>query len=379
MKHATGPRRGRPRGNGKRFSPGGGKNQTFESSGPDVKIRGSAQQVYEKYLSLARDALSAGDRVGAEGFFQFADHYFRIVNANNGNGQMRPDQRPNRIPPPPESAAGQMPVDDGTVGPAEEAGVGGRPEEPPAPPQADESRFAAPIEEPVFSSRSADARAHGQEGNRRRYEEDNGGRQQDQRWRDDERRQREDRRGREVENHARRAESDLPLPPRYQRFADIVADAAPAAQAEELAEALARASQSPRIADSGPRAAPEPEPVAAPTVAPRSEMTPEPESVPVPAPQSEMALEAETQAAAAAAPETAAETNDGLGRRPRRHTTLGLGGRRSLRQRALEMGEPLPEPDAAEQPAPAAQPEERTVRRKPRRTTVTVKGHSPIG
>lgn len=114
MKHTTGPRRGRSRGNGKRFSTGGGgggKNQTFESSGPEVKIRGSAQQVYEKYLSLARDAVSAGDRIAAEGFFQFADHYYRLVNAANGNGQSRGDQN-NRIPPPAESAAGSFDGED---------------------------------------------------------------------------------------------------------------------------------------------------------------------------------------------------------------------------------------------------------------------------
>ena len=70
-----------------------------------MKIRGSAQQVYEKYLSLARDAVSAGDRIAAEGFFQFADHYYRLVNAANGNGQSRGDPN-NRVPPPAESAAG---------------------------------------------------------------------------------------------------------------------------------------------------------------------------------------------------------------------------------------------------------------------------------
>ena len=113
MKHTTGPRRGRPRGNGKRFS--SGKNQTFESSGPEVKIRGTAQQVHEKYLSLARDALSAGDRITAEGYFQFADHYFRIVTAANGNNQARQD-RNNNIPPPPDASAGQIVVDEGDVG-----------------------------------------------------------------------------------------------------------------------------------------------------------------------------------------------------------------------------------------------------------------------
>ena len=89
MKHVASARRGRSRGNGKRFP--SGKNQTFESNGPDVKIRGTAQQVHEKYLSLARDAMSAGDRISAEGFFQYADHYFRLFtvdppSSNNGSG-----------------------------------------------------------------------------------------------------------------------------------------------------------------------------------------------------------------------------------------------------------------------------------------------------
>jgi len=57
------------------------RNQTYDSNGPDVRIRGSAHQVHEKYLTLARDASASGDRVLAESFFQHAEHYFRIVNA----------------------------------------------------------------------------------------------------------------------------------------------------------------------------------------------------------------------------------------------------------------------------------------------------------
>ena len=54
-------------------------NRHFESNGPDVRIRGSAQQVLEKYLQYARDAQTAGDRIKAEGLFQHAEHYARIV------------------------------------------------------------------------------------------------------------------------------------------------------------------------------------------------------------------------------------------------------------------------------------------------------------
>src|SRR6185437_7378126 len=59
---------------------GGGfnPNRTFDSSGPEIKIRGSAAHVYEKYLQLARDANSSGDRVTAENYLQHAEHYYRI-------------------------------------------------------------------------------------------------------------------------------------------------------------------------------------------------------------------------------------------------------------------------------------------------------------
>lgn len=55
--------------------------RNYESNGPDVKIRGSAQQVAEKYATLARDAQSAGDRVMAENYLQHAEHYNRIIAA----------------------------------------------------------------------------------------------------------------------------------------------------------------------------------------------------------------------------------------------------------------------------------------------------------
>jgi hypothetical protein len=54
-------------------------NRHFESVGPDVKIRGSAQQVLDKYLQYARDAQTSGDRILSEAYFQFAEHYQRIV------------------------------------------------------------------------------------------------------------------------------------------------------------------------------------------------------------------------------------------------------------------------------------------------------------
>src|SRR5271165_4420628 len=55
--------------------------RTYESNGPDVKIRGTAQHVAEKYLQLARDAQSSGDPVAAENLLQHAEHYFRMIAA----------------------------------------------------------------------------------------------------------------------------------------------------------------------------------------------------------------------------------------------------------------------------------------------------------
>ena len=66
------------------------RNHVFDSSGPDLRIRGTAQQLFEKYLQLGRDATGSGDRVMAESYFQYAEHYFRIVNAINQASQQNP-------------------------------------------------------------------------------------------------------------------------------------------------------------------------------------------------------------------------------------------------------------------------------------------------
>jgi hypothetical protein len=61
--------------------------QTFDSNGPNVKIRGNAYQVFERYVALAREAASSGDRIAAENLYQHAEHYFRVMNANGEAGQ----------------------------------------------------------------------------------------------------------------------------------------------------------------------------------------------------------------------------------------------------------------------------------------------------
>jgi len=64
------------------------RSQTFDSNGPSVKIRGNAYQVFERYIALAREASSAGDRIAAENLYQHAEHYFRIMQANGEGGPM---------------------------------------------------------------------------------------------------------------------------------------------------------------------------------------------------------------------------------------------------------------------------------------------------
>ena len=60
------------------------RNQIFDSSGPDVRVRGNAHQVFDKYQALAREAASSGDRIAAEAYWQYADHYFRMIQSQGG-------------------------------------------------------------------------------------------------------------------------------------------------------------------------------------------------------------------------------------------------------------------------------------------------------
>src|SRR6185437_10661926 len=79
--------KGMKRQRGRNRGGGGGKpqhnaNRAFESNGPDnVKVRGAAQTIFERYQQLARDAGSAGDRVLQENYLQHAEHYFRVLRA----------------------------------------------------------------------------------------------------------------------------------------------------------------------------------------------------------------------------------------------------------------------------------------------------------
>lgn len=69
--------------------------RVFDSNGPDIKIRGTASHVAEKYVQLARDARSSGDPVGAENYYQHAEHYFRLIAAAQEQfRQSQPQQQP---------------------------------------------------------------------------------------------------------------------------------------------------------------------------------------------------------------------------------------------------------------------------------------------
>ncbi len=102
MRQGPHPKRSRGRGNGGGGGGGGMSGQrkhhlplrlqTFDSNGPDVRIRGNAYQVHEKYLQIARDAQSAGERVAAENYDQHAEHYYRIIAADLANTQAQGGQ-----------------------------------------------------------------------------------------------------------------------------------------------------------------------------------------------------------------------------------------------------------------------------------------------
>ena len=81
MRQGSHSKRGRGRGGNRRSSGPPGRNHTFDSNGPDIRIRGNAHQVHEKYMNLAREASTNGEVVPAESYFQHAEHYYRILSA----------------------------------------------------------------------------------------------------------------------------------------------------------------------------------------------------------------------------------------------------------------------------------------------------------
>ncbi|MFZ5784785.1 MAG: DUF4167 domain-containing protein [Pseudomonadota bacterium] len=92
------------------------RNQIFDSSGPDVRVRGNAHQVFDKYQALAREAAASGDRIQAEAYWQYADHYFRVIQTIGGFSQRN------------NQGWGDGTAEDGQAG-ASQPGPGGQPQQ----------------------------------------------------------------------------------------------------------------------------------------------------------------------------------------------------------------------------------------------------------
>ena len=95
MRSGPNNRRSRGRGNSGRGNRPQ-RNNNFDSSGPDTKVRGTAQQVVDKYQALAREAATAGDPVKAENYYQHADHFMRIIEDKNRNRNKTEPSIPNK-------------------------------------------------------------------------------------------------------------------------------------------------------------------------------------------------------------------------------------------------------------------------------------------
>ena len=99
MRQGSHSKRNRGRG-GNRRSGTPGRNHTFDSNGPDIRIRGNAHQVHEKYMNLAREASTNGEAVLAESYFQHAEHYYRILSAftDEANNEQNKNRAINLVP-----------------------------------------------------------------------------------------------------------------------------------------------------------------------------------------------------------------------------------------------------------------------------------------
>ncbi|MBR0785643.1 DUF4167 domain-containing protein [Bradyrhizobium iriomotense] len=134
--------------------------RVYESNGPDIKIRGTASHIAEKYLQLARDARSSGDPVAAENYYQHAEHYFRLIAA--AQEQFRQNQQP-RGDEPISNTSGDDSEDDGENFSA----FGQEPGFVPQPPQ------QQPFMRDRDSQRDHHQRDHQQRDNQQPYQRDN--------------------------------------------------------------------------------------------------------------------------------------------------------------------------------------------------------------
>lgn len=177
MRQGSNPKRGRGRNNGRKPSPV--RSSVHDSNGPNIRVRGNAYQVMEKYLAMARDAAASGDRIAAENYYQHAEHYFRTLNASGGNGSGEHRHHMNT----PSDPMGGV-VDDGDMD--EEYANGRQPggdqrqmapnanqQRPAEPPRVDPARAEQPrVDMPPMAAPGApqpyDQRGHGDHDQRRR-------------------------------------------------------------------------------------------------------------------------------------------------------------------------------------------------------------------
>ncbi|HCV88395.1 MAG TPA: DUF4167 domain-containing protein [Alphaproteobacteria bacterium] len=129
MRQPQNAKRGRGRGRRSNGNPQPhvpNRNTSYESNGPEVKLRGNAQQLNEKYLALAHDAAAAGERITAEAYTQFADHYFRLHQAAVDAAEERRAQHAERQPRSDQSRSEspQPTIEDGAAETAEASGNG---------------------------------------------------------------------------------------------------------------------------------------------------------------------------------------------------------------------------------------------------------------
>ena len=146
------------RGRNQRRRQGVNPNRALDSNGPDVRIRGTANQIYDKYTALARDASSSGDRIKAENYLQHAEHYFRVIRSVQQSQQQQQPQ-------PQSDGDGDQPaVEDGEEQPRKPRRGNGRDRRPSESKSAeDKSSDASNNEEAAAEKTSDDAEASDEE------------------------------------------------------------------------------------------------------------------------------------------------------------------------------------------------------------------------
>jgi hypothetical protein len=187
--------------------------RSFESNGPDVKVRGTAAHVAEKYMSLARDAQSSGDIVAAENYLQHAEHYNRIVMAAQAQFQQ---ERQAQFGDQPEGDDrqfnGRGPNDYNNDGPRDDDGEGPSPDDRFASTEEEQERGFQQRQQRDDRNQQRGPRYNNRYDRRDRYERDD---RQDRYARGD----RQDRYERSEEQEPRVEARDAPPPPPVEQVA----------------------------------------------------------------------------------------------------------------------------------------------------------------